>query len=241
MQPMIFKQAIRSSIPRWLGKLVKKADQALDPYFHCSYSQEGEDLLLRRIFENQPTGFYVDIGAHHPFRFSNTYLFYLCGWHGLNIDAMPGSMTLFKKHRPRDINLEIGISDKAGSKTYYMFDDPALNGFSKEVSLNIYAAAGRQLIEKRQIETMPLSAVLKQFLPSHQSVDFMTVDTEGLDLEVLSSNDWSLFRPTCILVEAFPYDQAEVIRQFLTKQHYAVIARTLSTLIFQSIPEGEKA
>ena len=98
------------------------------------YSQEGEDILLRRIFEDQTTGFYVDIGAHHPKRFSNTCYFYELGWQGINIDALPGSMKVFKKFRPRDTNLEIAISEKEQNLTYYMFNEPALNGFSKSIS-----------------------------------------------------------------------------------------------------------
>ncbi len=79
-------------------------------YMNPSYSIEGEDRIVRSLFwEKRDTGFYVDVGAHHPFRFSNTYLFYTQGWRGINIDATPGSMRAFKKHRPRDINLEIGI------------------------------------------------------------------------------------------------------------------------------------
>ncbi|HWR59941.1 MAG TPA: FkbM family methyltransferase, partial [Thermodesulfovibrionales bacterium] len=97
-----------------------------------SYSQEGEDLILRRIFSNITNGFYVDIGAHHPKRFSNTYLFYRQGWCGINIDAMPGSMKLFNKFRPRDINLEFAVANGNNKMTYYEFNLPALNSFSKD-------------------------------------------------------------------------------------------------------------
>lgn len=69
----------------------------------ASYSQEGEDVVLRRLFDSQPSGFYVDIGAHHPVRLSNRYYFYRCGWRGLSVDAAPGSMEMFRRLRPRDI------------------------------------------------------------------------------------------------------------------------------------------
>ena len=98
------------------------------------YSQEGEDILLSRIFGEQAEGFYVDVGAHHPRRFSNTYLFYKRGWRGINIDALPGSMKVFQKFRPRDINLELAVSEREQVLTYYMFNEPALNGFSKTIS-----------------------------------------------------------------------------------------------------------
>ena len=73
------------------------------------FSQNGEDLILNRLLENKSNGFFVDVGAHHPVRFSNTYLSYLNGWNGINIDAMPNSMMIFDKIRPRDINIEVGL------------------------------------------------------------------------------------------------------------------------------------
>jgi len=71
-----------------------------------SFAQEGEDRVLYRMFQGRfgRPGFYVDVGAHHPTRFSNTYLFYRMGWRGINLDAMPGSMAAFARARPRDIN-----------------------------------------------------------------------------------------------------------------------------------------
>ena len=102
-----------------------------DLYSTLSYSQEGEDLILKRLFDGQKKGLYVDVGAHHPKRFSNTYLFYKMGWRGINIDAMPGSMEKFKEVRPEDINIEAAISDKDELLTYYIFNESALNTFSK--------------------------------------------------------------------------------------------------------------
>lgn len=85
-------------------------------YRNTSYSQNGEDRVLWRYFERQRNGFYVDIGAHHPFRFSNTALFYEANWRGINVDAMPNSMKAFNKYRKRDVNLEsaVGIDSTGG-------------------------------------------------------------------------------------------------------------------------------
>ncbi|MCJ0742379.1 hypothetical protein [Pedobacter montanisoli] len=103
-------------------------------YLNEAYSQEGEDLVLARIFEHQQKGFYVDVGALHPKRFSNTFKFYKQGWRGINIDAMPGSMLEFDKVRPLDINIETPISNKNETLNYYIFNEPALNTFSKELA-----------------------------------------------------------------------------------------------------------
>ena len=109
-----------------INRLLRR-DPNMQP--NICYSQEGEDLLLDRLLCGQNKGFYVDVGAHHPARFSNTYLFYKRGWCGINIDAMPGSMQNFDKVRPRDINVECGVASVAGTLMYYRFNEPALNTF----------------------------------------------------------------------------------------------------------------
>jgi FkbM family methyltransferase len=195
-------------------------------------------MILRRIFEYQGSGFYVDVGAHHPYRFSNTYLFYLRGWRGINIDALPGGMKLFEKARPRDINLELAIAEEPGELTYYMFEEPALNGFSHELSRQRAAdASGSKLIGTATIEVKPLSTVLAQHLPENQPIDFMTVDVEGLDLQVLSSNDWGRFRPKVVLAESLGESMNSVangpIATLLAEAGYALVAKTVNTGIYR--------
>ena len=172
-----------------------------DPWVIRSYSQEGEDQILRRIFEGQAVGFYIDVGAHHPKRFSNTYLFYKRGWHGINIDAMPGSMKIFGKVRPRDLNLEMGIGSSVERLDYYVFSDTALNGFSKELSERYEADSDNKIRKVVKVDVQPLSQVLDCHLNSGQEIDFMSIDVEGLDFDVLKSNDWSKYRPKFVLAE----------------------------------------
>lgn len=210
-------------------------------YYLESYSQEGEDMILRRIFDGQESGFYVDIGAHHPKRFSNTYFFYRQGWRGINIDAMPGSMKKFHKIRPRDINLEIAISDKKETLTYLVFNEPALNGFSTDLSAQKNTEKGYRLICKTEIETELLSAVLDQYLPAGQTIDFLNIDVEGLDFKVLTSNNWDKYRPRYILIEAqdFRFDNIrnDEICRYLNQKDYKLFAKTYLTLIFKSSTE----
>lgn len=98
-----------------------------------AWSWEGEDILARKVMIDRfgiTKGFYVDVGAHHPFNLSNTALLHSEGWHGINIDATPGSMQEFRKHRPEDINLEIAIAPEHGDREFIQFrDNPGLNGF----------------------------------------------------------------------------------------------------------------
>lgn len=201
------------------------------------YSQEGEDIILSEFFPTQTDGFYVDIGAHHPMRFSNTYMFYKRGWRGLNLDAMPDSMKAFNRKRPRDINLEVGVSGKEGEMTYYMFDDFALNGFSKNLSKERDENSNFEILEEKKIKTYPLSKILDEYLPENQKIDFMSIDVEGLDLMVLKSNNWGKYLPSYILVESIGDDIESIIKNpiylFLKKKQYTIVAKTYRTLIFK--------
>lgn len=207
-----------------------------------SYSQDGEDMVLRSFLENKPRnykGFYIDVGAHHPVRFSNTYHFYRNGWHGINIDATPGSMNLFRWLRRRDTNLELAIGAEKGSLTFYCFDEPALNTLSKMVAEE-RSSGGRYKIRKEvTVPVLPLEAVLETHLPPGQKIDFFSVDVEGLDELVLRSNDWKKFRPTFILAEdaSFQIHSTGISHQgvygFLLDNGYQLVAKTQRTLIFQ--------
>src|SRR5690606_2132198 len=130
-----------------------------------SYAQEGEDLILERFFGNKKNGFYVDVGAHHPQRFSNTYNFYKKGWRGINIDAMPNSMLAFKKERPEDINLELGVSIEQKELVYHMFNQPAINTFSIDEANKKEALDRYKIIAKIHIRTLPLKEILNEHLP----------------------------------------------------------------------------
>ena len=136
------KKIIKILIPKFILNTINNILRRIhiflswSPWINYSYSQEGEDMVLQRIFAQKEYGFYIDVGAHHPKRFSNTYLFYKKGWRGINIDALPGSMDLFNKVRPNDINLEVGIGYKEEELNYYMFNESALNSFSKKLSQN---------------------------------------------------------------------------------------------------------
>ncbi|MBP7934267.1 MAG: FkbM family methyltransferase [Phycisphaerae bacterium] len=166
-----------------------------------SYAQCGEDMILDVIFLNRDNGFYVDVGANNPFEQSNTCHFYRKGWTGINIDALPNSMREFNKHRPRDINLEIPISDIEEVLIYHMYETSFYNGFSPAEPADIDHV---KLIGTRSVQTQTLSRVLDGHVLGHE-IDFLSVDVEGWDLRVLKSNDWSRFRPKVVVVESFAY------------------------------------
>jgi len=182
-------------------------------------------------------GFYVDVGAHHPKRFSNTHYFYERGWRGINVEARPGSKKIFDKYRPRDVNLETAVSSESKTLIYYMFNDPALNGFSERIAKSRNGLNDYKIIDKIEMNTQSLSVILDKHLSENKHIDFFNIDVEGLDYDVLKSNDWNKFRPSIILVEDSEFDlqnfsQSEIYR-FLLKKEYNLIAKTFNTLFFR--------
>lgn len=234
----MLKKLIKNILPRIVKiKIIDINNNYFDGYSLKSYSQEGEDMILRRIFEKQKVGFYVDVGAHHPKRFSNTYFFYKKGWCGINIDAMPNSMDLFNKFRPRDINIEKPVSDKKQTLTYYAFNEPALNGFSKIISDsrenqdNDY-----HVIFKKDMETSTLTEILDNNLPDNRQIDFLSIDAEGLDFMVLQSNNFCKYRPRVILIEILASRLSDLdnnkIVKYLRELNYSLYAKAVNTVIF---------
>ncbi len=221
-----------------IEKLIDVNNNYLDGYALKSYSQEGEDMILRRLFEKQTTGFYVDVGAHHPKRFSNTYFFYKRGWNGINIDAMPNSMKPFNKIRPRDINIEKPVSDKKQILTYYAFNEPALNGFSKELSEKRDGKGNYFIQFTKDIETATLEQILDENIPLNQEIDFLSIDVEGLDFMVLKSNNFDKYKPKVILIEILGSSLVNIdnneISKFLKVHNYSIYAKAMNTVIFIS-------
>lgn len=205
--------------------------------YKSSYSQEGEDAVLLGFYEGLKNykGYYVDIGAHHPYRFSNTIAFYKRGWRGINIEPNPSALKWFKLFRSKDINLNIGVGPELGNLTYYRFNEPALNGFSEEISNDRNEKTRYYIIDKLEIPVQPLSYVLDTYLPADQTIDFFSVDVEGFDLLVLQSNNWEKYSPKFVLVEdvfSEPEFQNSPIANYLKERNYRIVAKTKRTVFF---------
>lgn len=225
---------LRTLTRRWLPLSIKRTFQQLllgyDSYAP-SFSSAGEDMMLRHILgSDKMKGFYVDVGAFHPTLFSNTYFFYLNGWRGINIEVRPGSKRLFDKVRPRDINLEVGVSRERGEMTYYFVgEDSPMNSLSPNFLRQIQML--QHVSSEMLVPTLPLSDILERHLPTGQSIDFLNVDVEGHDFEVLESNDWQRFRPKLIVVEdeALDPSQSQIVRM-MKDRGYEVCAQNVIIL-----------
>ena len=97
----------------FLIKIIKRSRKR----YH--FAENGEDVIIGNLFNHKNNGFYLDVGCYHPVRASLTHLLYKKGWSGVNIDISEDSINLFKIARPKDKNINIGISNNIGEKFYY--------------------------------------------------------------------------------------------------------------------------
>ncbi|HSX00432.1 MAG TPA: FkbM family methyltransferase [Patescibacteria group bacterium] len=167
-----------------------------------SYAQNREDLILDGFFTSDEKGFYVDVGANSPDVDSVTKLFYDKGWQGMNIEPLKSHFAQLKKYRPRDINLNIGISNKPGTLELREYEGTGLSTFSKGMK-NTYTEAPNVFTKRfidHKVQMHTLASVFKQ---QHiTAISFLKVDVEGFEYEVLEGNDWDKYRPEVICIEA---------------------------------------
>jgi len=202
-----------------------------------TYSGEGEDLILLKIFNGKTNGFFVDIGCYHPIVGSNTYVFHKkYNWTGMNVDANPDSIVKFNQLRTNDINLNVGVGPDDGvTLNFHRFSEGALNTFSDAIKEERIQRDKQQFIGSIEVAVNTLENLLDKYAADRE-IDFLDVDVEGLDLEVLQSNNWQKYRPRIVMVE----DQNRVedaftslpTYTFLREQGYVLVAKTYSTLFF---------
>ena len=207
-------------------------------YIKQSYSQLGEDLIIDRLLTYKKRGTYVDIGAYDPDRFSNTKRFYLKGWSGINIEPNVENFNQFVDKRSRDINLNIGIGNTNEKLTFYSFIPDTLSTFSK-TEAKLYQKQGFRLLSKKKVPVCKLSDILQKYL-ENTKIDFMSIDTEGFEMEVLKSNDWKKFRPKYICIELShdnmtqkEYQEKADMEKFLLKKQYIFVSSTQVNSLFK--------
>jgi FkbM family methyltransferase len=171
----------------------------MDPSLIVSFAQNQEDVVLARVLRDVCAGFYVDVGANDPVTDSVTKHFYDKGWCGINVE--PG--TVFAKvaqARPRDRNYHVAASERRGVATFHEF--PNASGLSSLHDRNPEGIAAQYLEGKRtySVPTLPLREIFSEVDPP--TIDFLSVDAESHEREVLLGNDWSRWRPRVVVIEA---------------------------------------
>ena len=203
--------------------------------FTLSYSQCGEDLILKTIFgKNKHNGFYVDVGCNNPIQKSNTFKLYLKGWRGINIDGNQNLIDKFRKIRRRDICLAELISDQKREIIFFQDDS---NHELSSVDEKIGQALKRD--SRKVIELKRTAKTLEEIFDTHLSgekIDLLTVDVENHDLQVLKGNNFEKYRPRIICIEHGGGLEELIksdINTFLQEKNYTVLAYSSPNAYFK--------
>jgi len=163
-----------------------------------SFTRYGLDLLLKHFFRNKKEGIYIDVGCFHPKLANNTYLLYKKGWKGINIDVDSHTIEIFNYLRPRDYNKQIAISDKPGEVDLYFYHDrSAINTLSKEM----FDSRGGKSFDIRKVKSATLNYIIENSPFKDNKIDFLTIDVEGYEMNVLKGFDINKYRPDIIFLE----------------------------------------
>ena len=186
-----------------------------------SFSQFGEDLFIAKFFANQKEGKYVDLGAFHPMRLSNTYLLFKKGWSGTNVDLNPITIDLFNLARKNDDNICCLMAGKENLlKDVYFEDWSAANSITSNANLS----------EKKQMKTRTFESLISK------NFDFLNIDLEGHDYEILQTIDFKKFNPKLICIEILENcSDKENIFDFLKQHNYSFIKNLGPSYFFRKV------
>lgn len=226
------------SLRRLAGRALRRARSLARRPGHRSYAQCGEDLIVRFVFDGlriaRPS--YLDLGAHDPVRMSNTFLFYRAGSRGVCVEPDPALFGAFKRKRPRDTCLNVGVGLAEGTADLYMMTSRSLNTFSR-AEAERYQSYGKQKIEAVvPVPIVPINTLIGRHFGAPPQ--FLSIDIEGLDLSILQQLDFAALRPLVLCAETLEYteDRSERKRadliDFVLGNDYLLYADTYINTIF---------
>ena len=163
-----------------------------------SYAQNREDVVLHRVLAGRSNGFYIDVGANDPVVASVTKAFYDLGWRGINIEPVHAVFRRLAADRLRDINLEMGISNCSKTISFFECESSSTHSTFCPVEAEHRARLGLKY-QVRHVPVMTLAQVCEQHVRG--AIDFLSIDAENLEREVIEGNDWARWRPQILVIE----------------------------------------
>ncbi|MGA7490758.1 MAG: FkbM family methyltransferase [Xanthobacteraceae bacterium] len=190
-----------------------------------SYAQRFEDLYLMRCFGTGSEGFYIDIGSGHPVYDNTSFAFYLRGWRGVTVEPNPWLARLTRAVRPRDRHVEALVGAQSGEAPFYLVEE--LHGLSTMIEAH---ARGAQAHFGKAAQAIVVPVTTLRLLCERHAppvFDFLKVDVEGAEQDVLRNGDWQNYRPKVVVVEALaPYTLApawQAWEPFIAKHGYRYV------------------
>ena len=194
-----------------------------------NYAHTEEDLFILKKFKNKK-GFYVDVGCHHPTRLNNCHLLYKNGWNGINIDISELSIKLFNLVRKKDNNINVAVSLKKKKVKFY---------YDKLISFYISLNKRKELDRYREIDSDTLTNIIDKTRYKDRKIDFLSIDTEGKDFEVLKSLNFKKYDPKYICIEIYSNNilsfniKKNQIYKYLIKKKYKLLIVKRENFIFK--------
>ncbi len=182
-----------------------------------SFSQYGEDLVINKILKNISNGNYLDLGSFHPIHFSNTFLLYLRGWRGVNIDGNKDMIEISKKIRPLDKNIFAYLSN-IEKECFYIINKkhPAMN----KIADNVNDLQNNEKFIK--IKTKTLDNLIDSHEEFLKKLYYLNIDLEFIDKLIIKEFNFSKYRPLLITIEIhdFELNKDNEISSFLRERDY---------------------
>lgn len=210
------------------------------------YSQHGEDCLLWQFFEQKSRGYYVDVGAFDGVHLSNTYTFELAGWSGLCVEPLPDMFARCQQHRPGAACVNMAcIADATQTQvTFYVEALGLLSGVQPDREADVQRRYERRGLHFEGFQTISvqactLTSLLDAYVPNGTSIDFISIDVEGTELDVLRGLDFTRYRPRLFILEANTSAQREALLAFMQDVGYVPVRRLGVNIIFAQATQAQ--
>ena len=207
-------------------------------FYKDTLSQDKEDLFIKNFFKNKNKGIYLDIGCFNPLLWNNTYLLYKKGWSGINVDIQKINIDLFNIARPGDINICCALYDKKKFLDLYNLkgeNNSAVMTIDKSHAEKMKFLFKKKIIKKK-IETLTFSEMIKNYNIKIDNIDFLNIDTEGSDFNVLKSINIQKYKPKLICIEISKFTKRQdkkKILNYLKLNNYKFIYKTSVSSFFK--------
>ena len=205
-----------------------------------AYSHWGVDLIITKLLNSKNKGIYIDVGCHHPFLNNHSYLLYKSGWEGINIDIDYNSIDMFNFFRKSDVNIQTAVTDHKGEVDLFFYHNRAAkNTISKEF--------GSDAKKKKKINSDTLNNIIENSKFKNSKIDFVSIDVEGNEMNVLNGFNLKKYKPKLILLEFIIPNKKEFyekdineitnseVYKFMIKNDYKLINWNHDDLLFMSL------
>lgn len=228
---LISARAIRELASAWKNKT------------RSSFSAYGEDLIVFAWLEaagvSPAEATYLDVGAAHPQRLSNTFLLYRHGAKGVLVEPDPEQAAFLQAQRPRDTVLNAGVAfDERRQADLIRLSTRLFNTFHEDQAGKVVSASEnwrpdqRQCVKDRvRVELIPINDIMQEHF-SEARLDFLSIDVEAKDFDVLQSLDIARWKPRLICIEASAPEST--VSPYLSPFGYSLVARTPDNLVYLS-------